>query len=402
MSAAAVSAAHGKRPVVLVMMGAFWPRSESSGPNLSLKSLCQALADEFDFRILARDRPFGAARPLAAENVWIDQGYARIRYCAVGWRGARGLRRILSETPIDVLWLQGLQDREFSIPALIMRRLGLIPAQAALLSTRGEFGPGALALKARRKDAWLATVRAARMLSGIWLHATGPRERDDMIRRLSFARGIFEAANIRALPELPPHAAADAADGAVLRLAFVGRISPVKNLDVALGILRNVKARVAFDIYGPISEPEYWTRRCLPLIPLLPPNVTAVHRGEIPNDAVPAVLAAADALFLPTAGENFGHAIFEALACGVPALISDQTPWRGLSAQLAGWDLPLADPSGFAAAIESFAAMPNAAREEWRRGARRMAERWHASSDGSAQSRAMLRAVLAAAPGMAD
>ena len=31
--------------------------------------------------------------------------------------------------------------------------------------------------------------------------------------------------------------------------------------------------------------------------------------------------------FLPTLGENFGHAIFEALSVGVPVLISDQTPW---------------------------------------------------------------------------
>lgn len=378
------------------MMGAFWPRSESSGPNISLKGLCQALRDEFDFRILARDRAFGAATPLEDSGIWIDHGYARIRYCPIGWHGARGLWRILRETPFDILWLQGLQDREFSIPALILRRLGLVRAPVALLSTRGEFGPGALALKPRRKNAWIAFVRAARIISDVWLHATGPREREDMMRRLFFARGIVEAPNVRAMIELPPQAAA--ADSGILRLVFLGRISPVKNLDMALQILRTIKARVAFDIYGPISDADYWTRRCLPLIARLPANVTTVYRGEIANEAVPALLATADMLFLPTAGENFGHAIFEALACGVPVLISDQTLWRDLCARHAGWDLPLDKPAQFAAAIDRLAAMPETERCAWKQGARRMAERWHAASDGANASRAMLRMVLAAVP----
>ena len=392
-----MSGAATRRPVVLVMMGAFWPQSESSGPNISLKGLCQALSDEFDFRILARDRPFGAANPLAESGVWIDQGYARILYCAIGWHGARRLWKILRETPFDILWLQGVQDREFSIPALILRRLGLIRAPVALLSTRGEFAHGAQALKSGRKQAWLAVVRATRMLADIWLHATGPREREDMMRRLSFARGIVEAPNVRAMIDMPHHAAA--ADSSILRLVFLGRISPVKNLDVALEVLGTVKARVAFDIYGPISDADYWTRRCLPLIAGLPANITAAYRGEIANEAVPAMLANADLLFLPTAGENFGHAIFEALACGVPALISDQTPWRDLCAQNAGWDLPLDKPGQFAATIDRLAAMPAAERRAWRQGARRMAERWHTASDGASASRAMLRQVLAPVPG---
>ena len=390
-----MSGAATRRPVVLVMMGAFWPHSESSGPNISLKGLCQALCDEFDFRILARDRAFGAANPLAEEGVWIDHGYARIRYCPIGWHGARGLWTILRETPFDILWLQGLQDREFSIPALILRRLKLIRAPVALLSTRGEFGPGALALKPRRKNAWIAIVRAAHILSDVWLHATGPREREDMMRRLFFARGIVEAPNVRAMIALPPGPAAD--ESGILRLIFLGRISPVKNLDMALEILRTIKARIAFDIYGPVSDADYWTRRCLPLIAGLPAHVTATYRGEIANEAVPAVLAA-DMLFLPTAGENFGHAIFEALACGVPVLISDQTLWRDLCAQHAGWDLPLDKPAQFAAAIDRLAAMPPAERRAWRQGARQTAERWHTASDGASASRAMLRGVMAAVP----
>jgi hypothetical protein len=46
-------------------------------------------------------------------------------------------------------------------------------------------------------------------------------------------------------------------------------------------------------------------------------------------------------LYLPTRGENFGHAIAESLNHATPVIISDQTPWRKLERIGVGWDLPL-------------------------------------------------------------
>jgi glycosyltransferase involved in cell wall biosynthesis len=63
-------------------------------------------------------------------------------------------------------------------------------------------------------------------------------------------------------------------------------------------------------------------------------------------------LAAHDLFFLPTRGENFGHAIYEALASGIPVLISDRTPWRNLESLGVGWDLPLNAPDKFRHVIE--------------------------------------------------
>ncbi|MFZ9090683.1 MAG: glycosyltransferase, partial [Planctomycetaceae bacterium] len=83
----------------------------------------------------------------------------------------------------------------------------------------------------------------------------------------------------------------------------------------------------------------------------------------------------------PTQGENFGHAIFESLAVGTPVLISDQTMWRELAAQSAGWDLSLDDLSSFSEALQEFARMDPATRHTWRRNAHRIATEFFAKSN---------------------
>jgi len=74
--------------------------------------------------------------------------------------------------------------------------------------------------------------------------------------------------------------------------------------------------------------------------------------GEIPNQDLPPVFAKAHIFALPTKGENFGHAIFEALSFGKPVLISDQTPWRQLESEKVGWDLSLNGTEKFKDVLE--------------------------------------------------
>ena len=136
------------------------------------------------------------------------------------------------------------------------------------------------------------------------------------------------------------------------------------------------------------------------MIDELPENIVVGYEGEISNSEVPGALARADLLFLPTKGENFGHAIFEALSCGVPALLSDRTPWRALERQGAGWDLPLAEPRRFAQVIDTYARFDEADRARHRTSARLLAER-HARETGAvAATERMLRAMVqASSPG---
>jgi glycosyltransferase involved in cell wall biosynthesis len=72
---------------------------------------------------------------------------------------------------------------------------------------------------------------------------------------------------------------------------------------------------------------------------------------------------------LPTLGENFGHAIFESLAAGRPVLISDQTPWRNLKQDFAGWDIALANGDEFKKVANMMVNMDNDQLNRWCKGA---------------------------------
>jgi glycosyltransferase involved in cell wall biosynthesis len=116
--------------------------------------------------------------------------------------------------------------------------------------------------------------------------------------------------------------------------------------------------------------------------------------GAIPQRDVVAALAQSDLLFLPTLGENYGHAIVDALTAGTSVLISDQTPWRSLATEDAGRDLPLSNPTAFLEALEELARASPQTRAAMRAGARRYIERRLDPAADAAQLEQCLRAAM--------
>ncbi|MGE8944328.1 glycosyltransferase family 4 protein [Leptospira interrogans] len=379
------------KPTILVLMGGYWPGHEATGPNQNLRHMLSELADDYTFKIVARDRPPGASLPLTQSGVWTGHDLAQVHYCRISWRGAEGLSDLLRTGDYDILALNGFFDREFTIPALALRRLGRIPPKPTVLSVHGEMGAGALRLKAGRKRAYITLSRHSRLLRSIWMHATSAREADDIHAQDIGSQGILNAPNLCRL--VSPNASRTKLSDGTLRLVFVGRVARMKNLHFAIDVLRQVRAPVTFDIIGPIVDPAYWAE-IRHSISSLPRHIEVTHCGEITNDLVPDRIAGADLFFLPTLGENFGHAIFEALSSGVPVLISDRTPWQNLARQSAGWSFPLHEPQTFVEAIENLTAMTAPQRAALRVGARAVAERYVVGTDAAGAARRMFETVL--------
>lgn len=339
-----------RRPRVLLFCDHYLPGTNAGGPIRTLAGLVDRLGDELDFRIVTRDRDFGDDVPYATVplDAWTPVGKAAVHYTTARSRALPRLRRLVTEADAEVVYLNSLFSPAFTPRVLALRRLGLLGGRPVILAPRGELASSALALKPRKKAAYLAAARLAGALEGLVWQASSDFERADIERRVGPGARIVVAPNLTA-------AAAPGGDGdgtvaakapGTLRIAFVARIARMKNLDFALRVLAGVQGDVELDIYGPREDPAYW-RECERLAAQLPAGVSARYRGPLAHEDVAPVLRDHHVLFLPTRGENFGHVILEALVNGCPVLISDRTQWRGLEARGAGWDLPLEDPGAF-------------------------------------------------------
>ena len=140
----------------------------------------------------------------------------------------------------------------------------------------------------------------------------------------------------------------------------------MKNLLLALEILKQVKYLVTYDIYGPIEDQQYW-EQCKEIILDLPLNIKVEYKGQLQPNNVIEVLSKYDLFFMPTQGENYGHVIAEALCAGVPILIADTTPWRNLEEQGIGWDLSLNNPKAFSNVIDTMVMLSEEQRLQMRK-----------------------------------
>lgn len=128
----------------------------------------------------------------------------------------------------------------------------------------------------------------------------------------------------------------------------------MKNLDFALQALARAKTDLVFTIFGPKSDPNYWSK-CESIISTLPTHIRVSYAGELLPGNVRVTLSKHDLFLFPTRGENYGHVIHEALGAGLPVLISDQTPWSDVAERKVGWAHSLTDIDAFASSIDEFA-----------------------------------------------
>lgn len=359
LAAPAATRRSAARPVVLLLLPHYLPGYRYGGPVRSVANLVEALGGEYAFRVASLDRDLGDAAPYAGiePNRWHPSGSGEALYLPPS-RGLGPIVRLLRDTPHDVLHLHSLLSPSMTQRPLLARRLGLAPAPPLILAPHGELSPGALALKPRRKAVFLALAARVRLHAGALWHATDGLEAADIQRAMGPVPTRVAGNLTRLTRATPPPAPAP---GGPLRVVFLSRISPMKNLDFALRALALARAPIRFTVVGPVGDPEHLAQ-CRALAEALPPHISVEWRGAVLPEAVPEALAGHDLFLLPTRGENFGHVIAEALAAGLPLLLSDRTPWRGLGAAGVGRDLPLDDPAPFAAYIDEVAAMPTSER----------------------------------------
>lgn len=369
---------------ILIIADYYLPGFESGGAARTLANMVERLGARYDFRLICRDHDGVFNREsYTGVNIgeWNTVGNAHVYYLKKDEVKAGRLRQLINETKPDAIYLNSFFSRMtiFTLALLKFRRINKI---RLILAPEGEFSPGALEINSLKKNLFIPNAKAFLLSNDMIWKAASESEKLEITNRLG------PGLDIRVAPNMPPRIIFPEYDqtkkrlkqSGEARMVFLSRMMRKKNLNWLLEKLGSINGNLTIDIYGTLEEPDYWTE-CQRITAALPPNISVNYRGKVAHDQVSATLFQYDFFLLPTLGENFGHVFIEALASGLPLIISDRTPWRDLEQKSIGWDIALEDPEAWISAIQTALDLEPDQYANMSATARRYAVEWLASPE---------------------
>lgn len=348
---------------VLHVLSDLDPRS--GGPAEALRGLAAAqIREGLRVSVLGtwrRGADLGFADQLAGRGVGVN--LVGPCYGPLCWRPGLGRRVRAAVRAADVVHVHALWEAVQHSAAAECRRAGV----PYLVRPCGMLDPWSLAQGGLKKRCYLAWRLRRDLARAGALHFTTAIERDLAAPLGLSTPGIVEPNGIdpAEFSTLPPRGTLRAALGIPAGTAvvlFLGRLHPKKGLDLLVPAFARLPGGPHLVVAGPDSDGCGATleREALRLGVRNRVHFAGMVRG---GDKL-AALADADLFALPSRQENFGNAVVEALAAGVPVVVSDQVNlWpvirdervggvvrlevESIAAELARW---LADPAERAAA----------------------------------------------------
>lgn len=342
----------GRRDI-LIIMGRYLPGYKDGGPVRSIKNLTDFLGKEYNFKILTCDRDHGdtEAYPDIKVNSWNRVGNADVYY--VPPKGFS--RKLIVELArqVDLVYVCGCFN-DYAINTLIANRLGKIKVPV-VVAAMGLFSPKEFQLKYYKKKTFTTVFNLLGMFKNVYWSATSEMEISEIKRQVVATDKQFLIAEDLPRKVNEENVRKEKKAGS-LKIVWISRIAPKKNLKYAIEILKEAKSNIKFTIYGPVHVQEYW-EECKQELRNLPNNVKWEWKGNLDSENVVETLKLYDVFLFPTLGENFGHVIQEALSAGCPCIISNQTPWQDFESKGVGYVFPLDGKNDFVNAVDRYAIM---------------------------------------------
>jgi len=359
--------ASNKRKILLF---ADWyePGYKAGGPIRSCVNFVHNMESEYSVYVFTTDRDLGSNEPY--KNVETDKwivfsNSVYVYYCSPQKLSWSNIRKQIVSLNADFIYLNSMFSKYFTIYPLLIIRFNKIKSKI-ILSPRGMLRDSAIQFKTFKKKTYLMLSKILGLYRNTCFHVVDENEKLDVFSHFGANAQVATIPNFPSvLADRPAFVKKEIGE---LSMVFVGRIHPIKNLAYLLFILKEIPSVVKLSIVGNLEDKFFWGK-CTEIIGELPSNISVKYLGEIPNHQLPSVFAKHHIFILPTKGENFGHAIFEALSQGKPVLISNQTPWRNLQKMHAGWDVSLKQPHLFWEAIEQAVSFDQEEYNKWSRNA---------------------------------
>ncbi len=265
----------------------------------------------------------------------------------------------LRENPVDVLhanyWLSGVVGHQLKHPL----QLPLVTTFHTLARVKAEMGD---AEPQRRVDAEVYVVGCSDVLV-----ANAAEERRQLIElygadpdRIEIIAPGVDRALFRPGPKAGARDAIGLSDDPLL--LFVGRIQPLKGVDIAVGALAELQDPSArLMIVGGASgiEGSSEVRRIEQLIDDLGLTDRVLFVPPQPHYALSTYYRAADVVVMPSRSESFGLVALEAAACGRPVVAAAVGGLRTLVDDgVSGYLLEERDPVAYAKRIDQILSDP--------------------------------------------
>lgn len=341
----------GEAPTSVLIIAPFYePAFRGGGPIQSIKAMISSAPASFDLKLICANHDLGLTAPLVTEpDEWRRRGPVTIRHVSHGSRSLLAAYRS-ADTP-DVIYLNSLFSPRYAILPLALHRLGFWRHSTLALAPRGELHPGALTLKHAKKRLYLRLATLAGLHRNLIWHASTSEEADHIRSEFGPGSRVIVRENETGLPLTVARRAPRGPGN--LQILFASRLDLKKGLHILLDALGQVQFSTDLHIVGAFEDSGY-DRQCTKLTQRLTKGVRVHLYGALPHDEVLAQMRRVDLMVLPTAGENFGHVIAEALSQGCPVGCSANTPWTQRLRQGGGFVVTPNNAAAWAEQLEHF------------------------------------------------
>lgn len=205
-----------------------------------------------------------------------------------------------------------------------------------IVSLRGMIEPWAMQHSGWKKRLAWPTYQRKHLQSATCFHGTADKEAIHA-KELGLSPRCFIVSNgIDLLEELPISASILPQPQTAL---FLGRLHPVKGLELFIEAWANCSPKNWKVMLAGPDENGYQSR-----LKALLEKKNLTHQfeflGSVDNQRKAELFQQVDMLIQPSYTENFGLAIAESLASGVPVLTTTGTPWEKIAETGCGWWVP--------------------------------------------------------------
>lgn len=324
---------------ILIFTDWFVPGFKAGGPIRSIANLVDRIPVEFDIVTSVFDHQSTLPYPNITADTWTKfSDRVRVYYCSKEGANDQVFERIIRNENYHRIYFNSLFSFSFTLsPLRLCKSLGF--AQKVVLAPRGMLKSSALAEKAFKKKIFIRMSKWMGLFDGITWHATNAVEEQEIKKYYGPKSTVLIAPNLSSSAH--HEMVSKKKEVGKVTLLSIARISPEKGILEALQFLSNTDTQNHFEVffYG-VQQNQAFFDQCKKMGEQIS-NATIHWMGEVAPDQIPGLMMSAHFLYAPTRGENFGHAIAEALIHGLPVIVSDQTPWQDLNEKGAGWVLPL-------------------------------------------------------------